>query len=103
MLINPTSNYPNQIDPMIFFQDVCLEKKDIMDHYNNLIAQNKYTEANQYISQQSGFFLYSADFFNLIENRIYALQSYLLTKQPKKYFVSSDEKPQDVKLNTIWI
>ena len=103
MSINPKSNYPNQIDSMTFFQDISLQKKNIMEHYNELISQQKYTEANEYMSQQSEIFLYSADFFNLIENRIYALQNYLLTKQPKKYFVSSEEKPIDAKINTIWI
>lgn len=102
-LCNPTSNYPNKIDPMIFFQDVCIDKQEIMEQYDNLISESKYTEANNYISQQDGIFLFSADFFNLIENRIYATQNYLLTKQPKHPFVSSEGKPENVTLNMIWV
>ena len=87
---------------MIFFQDVCLDKQDIMNQYDNLISQGKYTEANNFISQQEGIYLFSADFFNLIENRISATQKYLLTKQPKHPFVFSEEKPENPTLNMLW-
>ena len=103
MLCNPNSSYPNKIDPMIFFQDVCLDKQDIMEQYDNLISQGKYTEANNYISQQEGIYLFSADFFNLIENRIFSTQNYLLTKQPKHPFVFTEEKPENSTLNMLWI
>jgi len=72
---------------MIFFQDNNLEKIDIIDTYNKLISQGKYTEANQYINQQEGIYGYFADFFNVIENRIYNLQDYLLQKPPLKSYV----------------
>jgi len=93
MLCNPTSYYPNKIDEMIFFQDNSLDNVEIMNHYNDLIAQGKYSEANDYINQQEGVYGFFADFFNLIENRIYNLQDYLLSKPPKKQpFVYYDEE-----------
>lgn len=93
MLCNPTSCYPNKIDEMIFFQDNDLEKVEIMNHYNELIAQSKYTEASDYISQQENVYGFFADFFNLIENRIYNTQEYLLNKPPKKQpFIYYDEE-----------
>ena len=33
MLCIPISYYPNQIDEMIFFQDINLENIEIMNHY----------------------------------------------------------------------
>lgn len=84
MLCNTISHYPDGVDPMIFFQDVSLDKIDIMNTYNQLIAQGKYTEASRYINQQEGICGYFADFFNAIENRIYNLQKHLLKKPPKK-------------------
>ena len=54
MLCNPVSYYPNKIDEMIFFQDNNLENVEIMNQYNALIAQSKYSEANDYINQQEG-------------------------------------------------
>lgn len=78
---------------MIFFQDNNLENVESMNHYNNLIAQGKYSEANDYISQQEGVYGFFADFFNLIENRIYNLQEHLLNKPPKKQpFIYYDEE-----------
>lgn len=93
MLCNPTSFYPGKIDDMVFFRDNNLEKADIMNHYNDLIAQCKYSEASEYISRQEGVFGFFADYFNLIENRIYNLQEYLLNKPPKKQpFIHFDQK-----------
>lgn len=93
MLCNPTSYYPHKIDNMIFFQDNNLENVEIMNQYNELIAQGKYSEASDYINQQEGIYGFFADFFNLIENRIYTLQEYLLQKSPKKQpFIFYDEE-----------
>ena len=78
---------------MTFFQDNNLEKVEIMNHYDELIAQGKYDEANDYFNQQEGIYGFFADFFNLIENRIYTTQEYLLNKPPKKQpFIYYDEE-----------
>ncbi len=93
MLCDPVSCYPNKVDEMIFFQDNNLDNVEIMNHYNNIIAQGRYSEASDYINQQEGVFGFFADFFNLIENRIYSLQEYLLNKPPKKQpFIYHDEE-----------
>lgn len=101
-LYSPISNYPDSIDPLIFFQDVSLEKLEIMKVYNDLIAQGKYSEANEYISNQE-IYGYFADYLNAIENRIYNLQAHLLTKEPKQPFVSSDSEPITINDEMIWI
>ena len=71
MICNPISYYPDKIDEMTFFQDNNLEKIEIVNHYNALVAKGKYTEANIYINQQNDFYGFFSDFLNLIENRIY--------------------------------
>lgn len=103
MLCNPKSNYPAIIDDMTFFQDVKLQNKDIMEQYEMLISSGNYTDANEYVDKQGGVFMYSADFFNLIENRIYATQSHLLSKSKKKPFTYSNTTPKNPILNMIWI
>ena len=103
MLYNPISNYPDSIDPMIFFQDISLTQTEVMDTYNQLILQGKYSEATDYISDQHGIYGYFADYFNAIENRIYHLQEYLLTVEPYRPFVSSEAEPADLDNETIWI
>lgn len=84
MLCDTTSSYPDKIDDMIFFQDNNLEKNDVIKEYENLIAQGKYDDANRYINQQKGLYGYFADYFNLIENKIYRTQDHLLKKPPKE-------------------
>lgn len=108
MLCNTISHYPDGIDDMIFFQDNDLEKAKVMNHYNHLIAQVDYNEANEYISRQSNIYGYFADFFNAIENRIYSLQESLLKKSPKKkFFIYTDNEtapdPSSLEADIIWI
>ena len=103
MLIDSVSYYPNKVDDMIFFQDNNIEKTEIISQYENLISQGKYDEANAFINQQENVYGYFADFFNAIENRIYNLQNYLLTKQKINPFVYDDEEPTSVTSDTIWI
>lgn len=98
MLCNPLSFYPDKIDPLIFFQDVNLEKVEILNIYDNLIKKGKYSEASEYINSQEGICGYFANFLNAIENRIYNLQEHLLTIEPKQPFIYSDEEPE-VKTN----
>lgn len=93
MLCNPASYYPNKVDEMIFFQDNNLEKVEIINHYDDLIRQGKYNEANDYIEGQEGIYGFFADYLNLIENRIYNLQEHLLNNPPKKQpFIYYDEE-----------
>lgn len=92
MLYDPVSHYPDNVDEMTFFQDNDLGKAEVINTYNNLVAHGRYTEAASYINQQEGIYGYFSDFFNLIENRIYSVQEYLLNKPPKKQpFVYYDE------------
>lgn len=77
---------------MTFFQDNDLERVEIIDQYENLISQGKYSEANTYINQQNGIYGYFADFLNLFENKIYSLQEYLLSKGKKQPFIFHDEE-----------
>ena len=100
------SSYPNKVDDMIFFQDCSLDNIHILNTYNSYISPGKYKDANDYIYQQENFYGYFADFFNAIENRIYNLQDYLLSKPPKKQpFIYSNEEPTEIDdsiKNIIW-
>lgn len=64
-----------------------------METYDILISQGRYSDANDFISDQEGIYGYFPDFLNAIENRIYNLQEYLLTLVPKQPFVCSDTEP----------
>lgn len=83
MLCNPISYYPQKIDDRIFFQDNDLERIETVNHYNKLISKGKYDEADNYINQQKEIYGLFPDYLNLIENRIYHLQTHLLNDQQK--------------------
>ena len=97
------SFYPAKVDPLLFFQDIALEKANAMETYYRLIKRGTYDAANKYIQSQEGICGYFAVFFNAIENRIDNLQGHLLTLVPKQPFVSSDTEPQNIDKITIWI
>lgn len=91
---------------MMFFQDNSLDKIEIIKEYDSLISQGKYDEANRFLNQQDNIYGFFADYFNAIENRIYNLQKYLLTKNKINHFVSSDgpdEEPDPITDDSIWI
>ena len=104
MLCNPASAYPGKVDEMTFFQDNNLAKIEIVNQYNLLTRQEKYNEANDYMNQQEGIYGFFADFFNLIENRIYNLQEYLLQKPTKKqpfiYYAEKRYPPLEISVFT---
>ncbi|MCI8418470.1 MAG: hypothetical protein HFI33_13430 [Lachnospiraceae bacterium] len=107
-MINTMSIYPNGIDSMIFFQDNNIEKLEIINIYNDLISEEKYNEANNFINQQEGVYGFFADYLNAIENRIYNLQEYILTKTKINPFIpfesdNADEEPQSTLEGDIWI
>ena len=111
MLFDTKSNYyvdgvVGEPDKMTFFGDVRLSNKNIMNEYNSLITQGRYDDANAYVkemSQSEDIYLYSADFFNLIENRIEALQKCLLDKKKIKHFIYSDNEPANAQVDSIWL
>ena len=80
MLCNDQSSYPDKIDEMTFFQDTSLHTIEYMKKYQNLISAGKYSDANYYINGKTGIYGYFACFFNMLENRIYALQDDLLNQ-----------------------
>lgn len=89
MLCDEQSFYPEKIDAMSFFQDVSLNTIEYMNQYQHLIAEGKYSDANQYINDKTGIYGYFACFFNMLENRIYALQKYLLNWEENSHKVLS--------------
>lgn len=107
MLCYTMSHYPDGVDKMIFFQDVSLDQMDIMNQYNNLICQGKFSEANKFISQQEGICGYFADFLNAIENRIYNLQNHLIEKPPKEqpfiYYELDNNKEPLLEEGMFWV
>ena len=104
MLCNEISSYPDKIDEMTFFQDVSLNTIEYMNEYQKLISNGDFFEANKYISNKKGIYGYFDCFFNMIENRIYALQDYIEKKEKINPHINYSELPEMVQVQSgnIW-
>lgn len=103
MLCDEKSYYPEKIDEMTFFQDVSLTTIEYMNKYQALLSKGDYLEANQYIDRQNGLYGYFACFFNMLENRIFELQKYLLQKVKVNPMIHQKEKPANATARTtVW-
>lgn len=87
-----TSVFPNGFDDRTFFCDVDIKNKPIIDAYNNLISQGKFTDANIFINSHNGIHNYSADLWNFIETKIKNTQEYLTTLEKYNPFHSTKEE-----------
>jgi len=102
-MCNEISSYPDKVDEMTFFQDINLNTIKYMDKYQKLLSEGRYYEASQYINNQKDICGYFACFFNMLENRIYALQEYILKKEKINPIIHQSETPEHaIAGTTIW-
>lgn len=89
---NTESSYPTEIDDLLCLSDVDLEQLPISRNHQTLLAASRYTEAGELL-ESSDIDSLCGSLFRLIENRIYATQSYLLQKNTKWYEVHGVQSP----------
>ena len=93
-LYKVSSLFPNSVDDITFISDV---------KHRDLVNNGKYTEASNYLNQQTDITPVNADFFNMLENRIYQTQLYVKNKE-KVNPCSYESQPTNIsKANPIWI
>lgn len=71
-----TSSFPYQIDPLVLFSDIRIEHKAALGEYKALIDQKKYDEAITYLDTHKEVDAYCSDLFNMLVNRVKAVQKY---------------------------
>lgn len=93
-MIETTSKFPTEIDALNYYSNVSISQKDTADNYATLVKKRQYTEAQKVLSD-SDLFGWFAEYFNMIENRVYAVQNYLknecVAKHPKQDLYTTDE------------
>lgn len=96
------NNY--QVDERRFMGDLDITNSPVMKTYQKLIQQSKYTEARDLLNQ-SNVFSYSAWFFNMINNRLHAIDDHMTkTFGPRpEYTKYQDPEPTRVPLYTSWV
>lgn len=97
-----TTIFPDGIDERTYFHDVGLSTLPLMEMYNNLISNSRFTDAAIFLSQQNSLHNYSADLFNYIEAKIFTWQKNILEKEKHNPFHSSSIEP-DIQVGEIWI
>ena len=68
------SVYPEEFDELIFFQDANIETSPELGQYYQYLNMNNFDGARDYIVN-SRLDFYGAWFLNLIENRLYAVET----------------------------
>lgn len=99
------SSFPTEVDPLLFYQDLSIDQKEIADKYYELIRNEQYQEAADYLANEgkdlNGLF---ARFMNLLTDRLYTTEEYLKTNVHKREMVYFEtERPESVQHGTIWI
>lgn len=102
-MYNVKSLFPENVDDLIFYQDVSLSNLSNKQYHESLIKSKRYTDASKYLKEQSNLHSYSAGLFNLIQNRIYCLQKYLQEKQKYNPHYYSSTAPETIKQGEIWV
>lgn len=96
------SSFPSVIDSLIFYQDLNLEYTDIFYRYQRFLRESNVSEAAQDL-RQSGIPYYGAGLFNLIENRINSLQTYLKANPKHNPHCFSSGQPSGAANGIMWI
>lgn len=97
-----STKYPTNIDNRIFFQDISIDKLEIMKRYQTFIAASAYTNASNYINDSDVSF-YGAYLLNMLEERLIAIENYVIHVMEKPDIVAySDEEPTDVEVGYCW-
>ena len=106
---NETSSFPNSVDDLLFCNDIDLEHLQESNYHNQLALAQQYTQAGEYLEQTANMDSLCASLFNLIKNRIYNTQQYLLTKHTKWYEeygvespISWNDEPEDKEKQPVW-
>lgn len=105
---NETSNYPSEVDPLIFMSDSNLRNLSEVKEHEQLLHYELYTQAGEYI-ENANVDSFCASLFNLLNNRIYSLEYHLKathTKWYEEHGVETPfeyvEMPEDTDAKPIW-
>jgi hypothetical protein len=68
------SSFPTDVDPLIYFQDLTAADNDIVNSFISYVNKGDYDSARALLQDKHS---YSADLFNMMQNRILTLQTKL--------------------------
>lgn len=93
----PTESvFPEDIDPLIFYQDASIERRPELGQYYVYLKENNFDAAKDYLANSSLDY-YGAWLFNLIENRLYAIEDNidLFVDEKPNIVINAPKEPHD--------
>lgn len=94
--------FPTDIDSRIFFSDLKASQLDTEKHYQELLSNNKLTDATQYINSSSVSFI-GADLLNMLQDELIEIEKYISNLKPGGQLVTSYAFPKNLEVGTNWI
>ena len=94
--------YPDSIDKKIFFSDMDLKYSETLEEFQNHLAKKEYVEASGCL-QDSDADYYGAYLYNMLNRRLIAIGTVLLTKNKKKPIYYSPVEPEMISNGETWI
>lgn len=79
--VSAAGTIPNKVDDLIFFEDISYDQKPIWDEFEDLIAVGDYAGAQALAKAYGDLHGYFADLYNMMVNRLYAVQNLLAINQ----------------------
>lgn len=79
--VSSAGTIPNKVDDLIFFEDISYDQKPIWDEFEDLIAVGDYAGAQALAKSYGDLHGYFADLYNMMVNRLYAVQNLLAINQ----------------------
>lgn len=89
-----TTKFPLQIDSRIFFSDLPASQVSVMKQYYILLSNGAYTRASELL-KNSGVFYYGAWCLNLLENRLFAIENYVMDLEEINLLKYSESEPSE--------
>lgn len=102
MLNNDTSSFPEQIDSRLFISDIDLEHLDLLQQYQTLLGRKEYDKASALLENSDSFY-YGASLFNMLEDRLYKIGQYVMTKEKPSLGYYQTDVPALSKKGISWI
>ena len=97
-----TSNFPYAIDDRIYFQCVSIDQVPTKTAYEGFYNNGQYTDASLVLNNANMDF-YGASVLNMLENRIIAIENYVLTLIKPDLTAYQQNEPAGVPKNYTWI
>ena len=99
---NVTTQFPSAIDDRIYFQDINLSQLNTKANFESYLDIEDYTNASNELNNANIDF-FGASVLNLLENRLVALENYILTLTKPQLTAYQSTEPTNVGVGFTWI